>query len=76
MVELTNAIHIAFFHNHASITIHDIIRGVCIPSVIYHPKIIHMELFGSHISGIFLLLFVGWEIETGLMQFQLDNVEN
>ena len=53
-----------------------IISEAYIPSVIYDPKIIHMELFGSHISGIFLLLFAEWEIETGSMQFQLDNVEN
>jgi hypothetical protein len=53
-----------------------IISGVCIPFEVCRPKIIHMKLFGSHISGIFLLLFVWWEIETGHMRFQLDNVEN
>ena len=33
-----------------------------IPFEVGRPEKIHMEYFGAHISGIFLLLFVWWEM--------------
>ena len=33
-----------------------------IPFEVYHPEKIHMEFSGVHISGIFLLIFVWWEM--------------
>ena len=42
-----------------------------IPFEVCHPEKIHMEFSGTHISGIFLLLFVWWVVYETRLRFQL-----